>query len=599
MRWLEWLKAKLSSLEEQYTTKKDIVTERRMSLEEAITSIENSISDTYDDIARTQKSMDEKNGRIDTYQGMSSVLSLRIAKNRSTILSYLANIYSETHIIYDQDNNIDIIQAMILSDTSTDTISTDIVYKSLVSILGQKFIDEYKSLMKEYYRIALRIKEEVTLLETDKALLEKQKSALAAQRNQRENLLSITKWQEDLFEKYIDAQKRAQETVEKSWQDQSEAYVASLDTLMEKNGCKSDKKSGALTQKCAGILAFYRNERALRKLTVSTGTTNILAWPIIGTPTISAYFRDPSYFRTVGSQHDAIDIPVSQGTNIVAPADGYVYYILPPAVWGYSYIALKHPNGYMTVYGHLSEVLVSPYQFVQKGDVIARSGWAPGTPGAGPMTSGAHLHFEVYHDKTALDPLRVLDLSKLVYADLPPRYQDKYIADIIALSGTGTDISGYERRFVMKGESEESRQKYLLRTYATLDFQSWDMWVDTALEARIDPSFLMCVGLAETTLGNHLKTPYNIGNVWNTDSGGTYDFSSPKEGISWMVATFNNKFLSKYISVSELSRWWNPDGTIYASSNANWHNNIIRCLSSLKSRFVEDDYKFRVNTWKE
>lgn len=164
-----------------------------MSLEEAITSIENSISDTYDDIARTQKSMDEKNGRIDTYQGMSSVLSLRIAKNRSTILSYLANIYSETHIIYDQDNNIDIIQAMILSDTSTDTISTDIVYKSLVSILGQKFIDEYKSLMKEYYRIALRIKEEVTLLETDKALLEKQKSALAAQRNQRENLLSITK----------------------------------------------------------------------------------------------------------------------------------------------------------------------------------------------------------------------------------------------------------------------------------------------------------------------------------------------------------------------------------------------------------------------
>jgi len=55
------------------------------------------------------------------------------------------------------------------------------------------------------------------------------------------------------------------------------------------------------------------------------------------------------------------------------------------------------------------------------------------------------------------------------------------------------------------------------------------MWVDTALDAKIDPSFLICVGLAETTLGNHLKTAYNIGNIGNTDDGGTYDFISVKE----------------------------------------------------------------------
>ena len=55
------------------------------------------------------------------------------------------------------------------------------------------------------------------------------------------------------------------------------------------------------------------------------------------------------------------------------------------------------------------------------------------------------------------------------------------------------------------------------------------MWVDTALEADIDPSFMMCIGLAETTLGNHLKTAYNIGNIGNTDSGGTYSFNSAQE----------------------------------------------------------------------
>lgn len=135
---------------------------------------------------------------------------------------------------------------------------------------------------------------------------------------------------------------------------------------------------------------------------------------------------------------------------------------------------------------------------------------------------------------------------------------------------------------MIKGESEEDRQKYFLRTYATPDFSDWNIWVDTALDARLDPSFIMCVGLAETTLGNHLKTRYNVGNVGNTDSGDVLEFSSPSAGIAAMTRTFNNRFLSKYDRVNELSRWGNDSGTIYASSNANWHNNIIRCVSSLK-----------------
>ncbi len=61
-----------------------------------------------------------------------------------------------------------------------------------------------------------------------------------------------------------------------------------------------------------------------------------------------------------------------------------------------------------------------------------------------------------------------------------------------------------------------------------------------------------------------------------------------------MSKTFNNQFLSKYMKLSELSRWGNDTGSIYASSNANWHNNIVKCLSALKGRFVEDDYHFRI-----
>ncbi len=120
------------------------------------------------------------------------------------------------------------------------------------------------------------------------------------------------------------------------------------------------------------------------------------------------------------------------------------------------------------------------------------------------------------------------------------------------------------------------------------------MWVEEATVARIDPSFAMCVGLAESSLGNRLKTAYNIGNVGNTDSGSTYEFPSARSGVHWMMKTFNNQFLGDYQTVDQLSRYGNKDGTIYASSSTNWHNNVIRCLSALKGRFVEDDYAFRL-----
>jgi hypothetical protein len=40
------------------------------------------------------------------------------------------------------------------------------------------------------------------------------------------------------------------------------------------------------------------------------------------------------------------------------------------------------------------------------------------------------------------------------------------------------------------------------------------LWVEESLDANLDPSFVMCIWLAETWLGKNLKTPYNVWNVW-------------------------------------------------------------------------------------
>ncbi len=132
-----------------------------------------------------------------------------------------------------------------------------------------------------------------------------------------------------------------------------------------------------------------------------------LEWPAEPQLGISAYFHDESYEQRFGMVHEAIDIPVEQGSIVTAAADGVVVNISDNGM-GYSSIVLRHNGGFATLYGHVSGFLVHEGQEVLAGDPIALSGGTPGTPGAGSMTTGAHLHFEVTRGGASVDPLTFL-----------------------------------------------------------------------------------------------------------------------------------------------------------------------------------------------
>jgi len=66
------------------------------------------------------------------------------------------------------------------------------------------------------------------------------------------------------------------------------------------------------------------------------------------------------------------------------------------------------------------------------------------------MTSGAHLHFEVWHKEEVIDPLRVISLAPVDYESLPSRYQEKFLNDMVESFGSGADLSGYEVKFSLK-----------------------------------------------------------------------------------------------------------------------------------------------------
>ncbi|MEK7218564.1 MAG: M23 family metallopeptidase, partial [Patescibacteria group bacterium] len=91
-----------------------------------------------------------------------------------------------------------------------------------------------------------------------------------------------------------------------------------------------------------------------------------------------------------GFAHDAVDIPVLQGTDVRAAADGTVEDVADHGL-GFNYVTLKHADGTVTLYGHLTKFSVQRGDSVKAGDVLGLSGGRPGTPGSGPMTTAPHL----------------------------------------------------------------------------------------------------------------------------------------------------------------------------------------------------------------
>jgi murein DD-endopeptidase MepM/ murein hydrolase activator NlpD len=96
--------------------------------------------------------------------------------------------------------------------------------------------------------------------------------------------------------------------------------------------------------------------------------------------------------------HFGIDLTAPTGTKVYAPGDGVVMR-LESQRGGYgNCIRINHGFGIVTVYAHLSKILVRPGQTIKRGDVI-------GLVGTTGLSTCPHLHYEVRVNGNHVNPV--------------------------------------------------------------------------------------------------------------------------------------------------------------------------------------------------
>lgn len=131
--------------------------------------------------------------------------------------------------------------------------------------------------------------------------------------------------------------------------------------------------------------------------------TSGMIYPVQGRITSGFGLRVHPILR-FARMHKGIDFGAHWGSPIVAAADGQVL----RAGWAGGYgqqVRLAHGGGIVTSYSHMSRIVAPAGSIVRQGDLI-------GYVGSTGLSTGPHLHYEVYKDGVPVNPLGVRFASR-------------------------------------------------------------------------------------------------------------------------------------------------------------------------------------------
>ncbi len=220
--------------------------------------------------------------------------------------------------------------------------------------------------LKKLKKLTIEKEEKVKLFESDKKELEQTLQEISTTRK---NLAQTLREQKKLYRSL----KRKKSKYSALLKERNRLLKLLVQSLSQKP--TPQKPSAIPMDKFKGILSLPVRGRIIEKF---------------GTYTIGKY-------RTK-IKNNGITIKVRKGRKVKAFYDGVVVF----ADWYKSYgklVIVDHGFGYYTFYAHLDKIFVKINQIVSKGDVL-------GTTGNTASLKGYILHFEIWHNKKPLNPLK-------------------------------------------------------------------------------------------------------------------------------------------------------------------------------------------------
>lgn len=364
---IEERKKRLKEIQDQQTAYSQAIREKQSeqaSLGSQLSIIDNRAKKAELDIAETEVEIDRTQLEIQKTQ-------LEIKEKEDEIQTRKEYIGKVLRLVYKQDD-VSSLEALLLNDSFSEFLN-QLKYLEDVNSEIQEALGEVKDRKAELDKIKIELDAKAAELAKFKAGLEEKKQNLAVEYDNKNYLLEETRQSESQYQSLLSQAKREQAA--------AAADISNLEKTVRERLTRLDPKK--LEYNDSGMI-----------------------WPVARN-VVTATFHDPDYpFRFV-FEHPAVDIRAGQGTPIKAASSGYVARAKNGGK-AYSYIMLIHGDGLATVYGHVSKIYVEEDEYVTQGQVIGLSGGMPGTPGAGPLTTGPHLHFEVRLNGIPVNPLEYL-----------------------------------------------------------------------------------------------------------------------------------------------------------------------------------------------
>jgi len=358
------IKAKTAELEninkELQNTQNNLSATRQQkaSLQNEIQKLNNTIKQLELNIAADQATIQKLQLEIQSLNYDISDINISINKKRDAIIKTLQEIQKSG------DKNM--LTILLSNNSLADSFAEA---QSLTNLRSQLQIDiaNLSNLYKQLNQKLEMTKDKKSEIETRKNNLTVKQAIIKDQEQEKKIVLTQTKNQESLYAKQLAELQKQQDTLEEEIYQMEEELRKSFNF-------------GLLPSKHSGVLAWpikLKNDGGIGIITQRYGQT----------PYSNRLYR--------GKPHNGLDIGVPVGTPVYAADDGIVMAVdnNDKSSWAKyqygKYVLIKHNNGLATLYGHLSQWIVSKGQTVSRGQLIGYSGNTG-------YSTGPHLHFGVY-----------------------------------------------------------------------------------------------------------------------------------------------------------------------------------------------------------